>query len=100
MHGGRKTMKWLKRLIVKWVRDDWEEARLSRAEIVSASPRDHLRNEGLNFTLHRAVGGYIFESKKYNEKTDRHENTLYMIHEDEDFAKQVAQAIMLEQMKL
>jgi|GEM_PF-4499513 len=28
------------------------------------------------------------------------EGTLYMIHEDEDFAKQVAQAIMLEQMKL
>ena len=42
----------------------------------------------------------IFEARKYNEKIDRHENTLYMIHDDEDFAKQVAQAIMLEQMKL
>ena len=93
-------MNWFKRMVVNWVREDWEEARLGRTEVISAASRDHLRNEGLNFTLHQAVGGHIFESRKYNEKTDRHENTLYMIHDDQDFAKQVAQAIMLEQMKL
>jgi len=93
-------MNWFKKMVCNWVREDWEETRLSRGEVISTSPRDNLRHEGLNFTLHRAVGGHIFESRKYNEKTDRHENTLYMIHEDQDFAKQVAQAIMLEQMKL
>jgi hypothetical protein len=46
------------------------------------------------------VGGHILESRVYNQKTDRSDGTLYMIHEDQDFAKQVAQAIMLEQMKL
>ena len=89
-------MNWLRRIIRNWL--EQEEPVMLRETVVSA--RDHLRNEGLNFTLHRAVGGHIFESRKYNEKTDGHENTLYMIHEDEDFAKQVAQAIMLEQMKL
>jgi hypothetical protein len=54
----------------------------------------------MNFCLYTAVGGHILESRTYNSKTDRTEGTLYMIHEDEDFAKQVAQAIMLEQMKL
>jgi hypothetical protein len=93
-------MNWFKRMIVNWVREDWEEVRLSRSEIVSATPRDGPRHEGLNFTLYQAVGGHVFESRKYNEKTDRHENTLYMIYDDQDFAKQVAQAIMLEQMKL
>jgi hypothetical protein len=46
------------------------------------------------------VGGHILESRVYNPKTDRSEGTLYMIHEDQDFARQVAQAIMLEQIKL
>jgi hypothetical protein len=54
----------------------------------------------MNFCLYNAVGGHILESRTYNQKTDRTEGTLYMIHEDQDFAKQVAQAIMLEQMKL
>ena len=93
---GEQTMNWLRRVIRNWLQQ--EEPIQLRETVVSS--RDHLRNEGLNFTLHRAVGGHIFESRKYNEKTDRHENTLYMIHEDQDFAKQVAQAIMLEQMKL
>ena len=90
-------MNWLRQAVRNWLSQ--EEPMMTQRETIVAS-RDHLRNEGLNFTLHRAVGGHIFESRKYNEKTDRHENTLYMIHEDEDFAKQVAQAIMLEQMKL
>lgn len=90
-------MNWLRRVVRNWLMQE-EPVMLQRETIVAS--RDHLRHEGLNFTLHRAVGGHIFESRKYNEKTDRHENTLYMIHEDEDFAKQVAQAIMLEQMKL
>lgn len=93
---GETQMNWLRRAVRNWLNQ--EESIQLRETVVSS--RDHLRNEGLNFTLHRAVGGHIFESRKYNEKTDRHENTLYMIHEDQDFAKQVAQAIMLEQMKL
>lgn len=91
-------MNWLRRTIRNWLQQ--EEPVRMREVIQSASTRDQLRNEGLNFTLHQAVGGHIFESRKYNEKTDRHKNTLYMIHDDQDFAKQVAQAIMLEQMKL
>lgn len=91
-------MNWLRRKLRDWLNS--EEPMRIREVIQSSSTRDHLRNEGLNFTLHQAVGGHIFESRKYNEKTDRHENTLYMIHDDQDFAKQVAQAIMLEQMKL
>jgi hypothetical protein len=54
----------------------------------------------MNFCLYQAVGGHILESRTYNQKTDRTEGTLYMIHDDEDFARQVAHAIMLEQMKL
>lgn len=59
------------------------------------SPRGH----ALNFKLYKCVGGHILECSTYVEKKDEHEHTLYMIHEDQDFAKQVAQSIMMEQMK-
>jgi hypothetical protein len=88
-------MRWLKRKIRNWLQQE-ESVVLEK---ITAS-RDSINQQGMNFSLYKAVGGHILESRTYNSKTDRHEGTLYMIHEDEDFAKQVAQAIMLEQIKL
>jgi hypothetical protein len=98
MYGGRKTMNWLRRKLRRWLNEE-DEIKLARATVIE---RDHDRpsQNGMNFCLYRAVGGHILESRAYNPKTDRTDGTLYMIHEDQDFAKQVAQAIMLEQMKL
>jgi len=63
------------------------------------SPRS-LNGHGMNFTLYKAVGGHILETNRYDERTDRRHNELYMIDEEKDFATQVAQAIMIESVKL
>jgi hypothetical protein len=97
MHGGRKTMNWLKRKLRRWLNE--EDIHLERATVIERDRTAPAMN-GMNFCLYNAVGGHILESRVYNSKTDRTDGTLYMIHDDEDFAKQVAQAIMLEQMKL
>lgn len=91
-------MKWLKRKLLNWLASDENQYGIVKETIVSS--REGPQQNGMNFCLYKAVGGHILESKVYNHKIDRNEGTLYMIHEDEDFAKQVAQAIMLEQMKL
>ena len=93
---GEHAMNWLRRAVRNWLMQ--EEPEMLRETVVSN--RDTPRQDGLNFSLYRAVGGHVLECRVYNAKTDRNEGTLYMIHETEDFAKQVAQAIMLEQMKL
>lgn len=90
-------MNWLRRALRNWLQ---QEEPIQLRETVVAASRDTPRQEGLNFSLYKAVGGHVLECRVYNAKTDRHDGTLYMIHEDEDFAKQVAQAIMLEQIKL
>jgi hypothetical protein len=97
MHGGRKTMNWLKRKLRNWLNE--EDIRLAQASVVERD-RDRPSQNGMNFCLYKAVGGHILESRIYNRRTDSNEGTLYMIHEDDDFARQVAHAIMLEQMKL
>ena len=89
-------MNWLRRALRNWLQ---QEEPIQLRETVVAS-RDTPRQDGLNFCLYRAVGGHVLECRVYNAKTDRHDGTLYMIHDDQDFATQVAQAIMLEQMKL
>lgn len=66
---------------------------------VSTSDYSGPRGHALNFKLYQCVGGHILECSTYVEKKDEHQHTLYMIHEDQDFAKQVAQSIMMEQMK-
>jgi len=88
-------MNWIRRIIRNWLQ---QEEPIKLETVIAA--RDSINQQGMNFSLYRAVCGHILESRTYNSKTDRHEGTLYMIHEDQDFAKQVAQAIMLEQMKL
>jgi len=88
-------MNWLRRAVRNWLNQE-EPVQLETVIAARESPRQ----EGLNFFLYRAVGGHVLESRIYNNKTDRSEGTLYMIHEDQDFATQVAQSIMLEQMKL
>ena len=88
----------LRRWLLKWLSRSEDEGKVYSVvsnDIQSTRPS----KEGLNFVLYPAVGGHILECRVYDHKTDRNNNTLYMIHDDEDFAQQVAQSIMLEMMK-
>lgn len=89
-------MKWLRKKIRIWLN---EEVNDLSCEPIKVRADNTVSQSGMSFSLYKAVGGHILETRNYNPKTDRHEGTLYMIHEDDDFAKQVAQAIMLESIK-
>jgi hypothetical protein len=97
-----KIMK-LRRRLLKWLsrdEDDRVYTVIHNDTISSPNSPNRPSKDGLNFVLYPAVGGHILECRNYDRRTDTNNNTLYMIHDDEDFARQVAQAIMLEQMKL
>lgn len=113
-------MKWFKKKIAGWAREgnQLEEANM----IESMSDRDMAvvkskKHRGLNiigtqdtarsfdasgmtFTLYKSVGGFVLETHRYDSRADRRINELYMIDEEKDFATQVAQAIMIESVKL
>ena len=95
-----KIMK-LRRRLLQWLSRDEDEGRVYSVvsnDIIASAP-NRPSKDGLNFVLYPAVGGHILECRNYDRKTDSNNSTLYMIHEDEDFAQQVAQSIMLEMMK-
>ena len=100
-------MNFLKKMIVKWVREDWEKAgqdicipedrhynTISKGSMVSTRSIDS--EPTLNFKVYSAVGGKIVEFSRYDPKTDRHERQMYIIGRDEDFGEKIAKISTLE----
>lgn len=98
-------MKWLKRKIIKWVREDWDTARedysignkiyASRdveAGICDAEPV-------LNFRVFSAVGGQVVEFRRYDRKTDRTDTSTYIITNDQDFGEKISKIANMEILK-
>ena len=104
-------MNWFKRMVVKWVREDWEAG--SRQEdcypstkmnlgnaISTISGRDHVGSEAtLQFKVYNAVGGKVVEFSRYDRAKDRNFHDIYIIGRDEDFGAKIAKIAMLENLK-
>jgi hypothetical protein len=100
-------MNWFKRMVINWVREDWEHARMeephqyntiSKASMVST--RTGVDSEPtLNFKVYSAVGGKIVEFSRYDRKNDRHDHQIYIIGKDEDFGEKISKISTLEVLK-
>lgn len=84
---------WLKRKLLKWVDDARElpdvyignkltSCRAVESHQPSADPV-------LSFKIYNATGGKVVEFHSYDRKTDRSENALYIITDEEDFGTAV-----------
>ena len=103
-------MNFFKRMIINWVREDWEKAnqpmqedcypspKMSRGNTISTiSGRAHVDSEAtLQFKVYSAVGGKVVEFSRYDRKTDRHDHQIYVIGKDEDFGEKIAKISTLE----
>jgi len=78
-------MNWVKQKIRKW---------LGSTNIVRES--DSINARGLNFTIYGARGGKIIECRRYNQKLDRSDNILYIIHDNQDLGAEVGKIITME----
>ena len=97
-------MKFVWRYIWNKLRDignEPEEApRLNSAKYatVSASEDSHW-GDGLNIRVHAALGGKIVSFTRYDRKSDRNNNSVYVIPDDHDFERELGKLITLESMK-
>jgi hypothetical protein len=103
---GRK-MNWFKRMVVKWVRDDWENAGKQQPEQdCYPTPKNSIMGSrdigsdvSLQFKVYNAIGGKIVEFSRYDRKSDRAEHQIYIIGRDEDFGEKIAKISTLEVLK-
>jgi hypothetical protein len=104
-------MNWFKRMVVNWVREDWDNARqeqdcyetpkMSRGNAISTiSGRANVDSEPtLQFKVYSAVGGKIVEFSRYDPRTDRSDRQIYIIGKDEDFGEKIAKISTLEALR-
>ncbi len=91
-------MSWIKKKIRNWLANEIQKQSVTSADVVANnSIRDG--NEGLNFNVYKANGGFIIELRHYDRKLDRMVNNLHIIREDEDFAERIGQIVYYESLR-
>jgi hypothetical protein len=53
----------------------------------------------IQFTVYSANGGRVVETRRYDRKTDRSSNGLYVINNDADFGKEIDKIITMEALR-
>ena len=100
-------MNWFKRMVVKWVREDWDNARQEQdcyptpglSAMTTVSTRDVNSDPTLQFKIYTAIGGKVVEFSRYDRQKDRSFHDIYIIGKDEDFGAKIAKIAMLENLK-
>jgi len=91
------TMKKLtfKQRIINWLKDDKEEMYAT----MDAEMDTSLNSNGMRFQLYKASGGFVVETKVYDENTDRNRNKLYVITDDKDLGEELGKIITMESLR-
>lgn len=90
-------MRWLKNKLRNWINDD------GSMPIAVASNKLRVSDEpdvdGLRFTVMKANGGVILQSRKYDRRRDENDCSTYIITDDEPFAERIGQIVSMEILK-
>jgi len=73
--------------------------RLSNSLISKGSPSIDQPERAIQFTVYNANGGRVVETRRYDKKTDRNTNGLYVINNDADFGKEIDKIITMESLR-
>jgi hypothetical protein len=74
--------------------------RLSTSMAIQKGPASIDQPErALHFTVYVANGGRVVETRRYDKKTDRNTNGLYVINNDADFGKEIDKIITMEALR-
>jgi len=99
-------MKWFKRMVCNWVREDWNQTsrdQVAEKQAINSISTGHGRTVGadptLQFKIYEAVGGKVVEFSRYDRRTDRHDHCIYVIGKGEDFGEKIAKIATLETLK-
>jgi len=89
---------WLKRKLRNWVNDCDNEVsmKLTSCRAIETQPS---ADPVLSFKIYNATGGKVVEFHSYDRKTDRSENALYIITDDDDFGTAVKNIAVMHRMR-
>lgn len=103
-------MKWFKRMITRWVQEDWHNVgqNLNRPDVEKLqTSRGLVRSNsdtidghtGLNITVMPAIGGKIVTFRQYDRRKDDTQFRHYVISDELDFERELGKMITLESIR-
>ena len=95
--GLKKEMKLtLKQRFYNWLTDRDSDTDYAVHEAPMA---DTLSSNGIRFNLYKAHGGFVVETRFYDERNDRNTNKMYVITEDKDLGEELGKIITMESLR-
>lgn len=94
-------MKWLKRKVIQWVRDDWDKEYETGKHAVVSRDSQHIPDDEpiLSFRIYSAVNGKVIEFRRWDQKADRNYNSTYIVPKDEGLADYIDKCLNVELLK-
>ena len=92
----KQKLTWRQRLR-NWLNKDIDnEVSISQDMVVEEAS---LSSDGMRFSLYRASGGYVVETRHYDRRNDRNENKMYIITDDQDVGHAIGKIITMESLR-
>jgi len=86
-----------KQRIRKWLLADNNE--LVPMEQDSYIETDRFSSDGMRFTLYKALGGFVIETRSYDRRKDENVNSMYVITEEKDLGEELGKIITMESLR-
>ncbi len=96
-------MKLFKNWFAKMCREAWENSRnVIEADVPQklVSSGRSIDSNGMNFTVYRANGGHVIETRQYDRKRDSNDHSLHIITDDKDLGEEIGKIITFERLKV
>ena len=92
--------KWFKKKCVEaWNdRQDSEPIPVTKAGLVRGGGQS-IDSHGMNFTVYRASGGHVIETRTYDKHRDRSNHGLHIITDDKDLGDEIGKIITFESLR-
>jgi hypothetical protein len=96
-------MSWAKKKMRQWLAEDHEKeeyVNTKSALVGRAYPSDsRLEISGINFSVCKATGGYVVETRSYDPHTDRSKTKLHIITDEMDIGHEIGKIITMETLR-
>ena len=74
-------------------------ARLRKEDIVLISDNEIDLTRPISFNVQSVEGGTLIQTRWYDEKQDRHETKLHIVHQDENLAEAIGKIVTMGLLK-
>ena len=92
-------MTYLKNKINNWLNSPEKDDYVKASAYSSPIDTNRIASSGINFSVHKASGGFVIETRHYDINTDRQHNGLYVVTDEADLGREISKIITMECLK-